>query len=433
MVSFWPFKGRDDSATFEKTLSTLSTKITQTTTRLDTQRQHSRRFKALWTLYTTFAYLLYSIVLVLVLGWRDWGMKEYDVIVGGPALIYVVRAAGSRFFEYRISKTSRYLDSLYKQRDETIEKLKVATKYNSTQQLLEKYGGDSPSSGKSRAKNERKDSSVTAKSRGAKGSQKQAPVPRTGLPPPPTANIRRPMPIPPQEVPQGLNPGYSPSSTFPSPPPPPPYPPQSRPIEDAPGFAPNAFPPPSSQYAENASHWYDRLFDVLLGEDETQPRNRLVLLCTNCRLVNGQAPPGVKTAEELGRWRCFSCGAWNGEESETKKVLADIKSQSRARESQTHTRPQAGDAAWEPVSVENVSSGEEATDEAGVIVATSEDDREGQTEMRDEDEHVQGDTESASELQSEPELETEPEPEPEPEPVRKPKRGRPKGSKNRKG
>lgn len=360
-------------------------------------------------------------------------MKEYDVIVGGPALIYVVRAAGSRFFEYRISKTSRYLDSLYKQRDETIEKLKVATKYNSTQQLLEKYGGDSPSSGKSRAKNERKDSSVTAKSRGAKGSQKQAPVPRTGLPPPPTANIRRPMPIPPQEVPQGLNPGYSPSSTFPSPPPPPPYPPQSRPIEDAPGFAPNAFPPPSSQYAENASHWYDRLFDVLLGEDETQPRNRLVLLCTNCRLVNGQAPPGVKTAEELGRWRCFSCGAWNGEESETKKVLADIKSQSRARESQTHTRPQAGDAAWEPVSVENVSSGEEATDEAGVIVATSEDDREGQTEMRDEDEHVQGDTESASELQSEPELETEPEPEPEPEPVRKPKRGRPKGSKNRKG
>jgi hypothetical protein len=119
MVSLWPFKVRppvqqrtpqyspiqasksnsslfslnkqaEDSspAFFEKTLSTLSEKITRATTRLDLHRQHARRFKALWTLYTTFVYLLYSIILALVLGWQNWGVKEYAAIVGGP-VVYV--------------------------------------------------------------------------------------------------------------------------------------------------------------------------------------------------------------------------------------------------------------------------------------------------------------------------------------------------------
>jgi hypothetical protein len=80
-------QGDDDSpAFFEKTLSTLSTKITQTTARLDLHRQHARRFKALWTLYTTFIYLSYSIILALVLGWQNWGVKEYAAIAGGPVM-----------------------------------------------------------------------------------------------------------------------------------------------------------------------------------------------------------------------------------------------------------------------------------------------------------------------------------------------------------
>jgi hypothetical protein len=80
-------QGDDNSAaSFEKTLSTLSTKIAQATARLDQQRQSSRRIKALWTLYSTFAYLFYSIVLALILGWESWGVKEYAAIAGGPVL-----------------------------------------------------------------------------------------------------------------------------------------------------------------------------------------------------------------------------------------------------------------------------------------------------------------------------------------------------------
>lgn len=79
------FQGEDNSpASFEKTLSALSTKITQASTRLDATRQQARRFTALWTLYSIFIYLLYTTIDVLVLGWKNWGVLEYAAVFGGP-------------------------------------------------------------------------------------------------------------------------------------------------------------------------------------------------------------------------------------------------------------------------------------------------------------------------------------------------------------
>ena len=72
------------------------------------------------------------------------------------------------------------------------------------------------------------------------------------------------------------------------------------------------------------SHWYDRILDALLGEDETQPKNRLALICNECRLVNGQAPPGIRTLEDIGRWRCGGCGAWNGKEKAQEDAVAGL-------------------------------------------------------------------------------------------------------------
>ncbi|KAL4888391.1 hypothetical protein BDV59DRAFT_196556 [Aspergillus ambiguus] len=399
MVSLWPFKGQDDSpASFEKTLSTLSTKISQTTARLDSHRQHARRFKALWTLYTTFAYLLYTIIVALVLGWENWGITEFAALIGGPIVIFGVRTGATKFFDFRINKTQRHLDDLHKQRDETIEKLKIATKYNSTQQLLEKYAGE-PSPKPSRAKGgdqEKRRSDAKRKP----STPQQAPVQRTGLPPPPTANIRRPAPIPetpPQVFPPSPNPNYQ---QPPRGPPPPNMPPSPMPAFDEPGFAPNAFPS-APQYVEQ-HRWYDRLLDVLLGEDETQLKNRMVLICTTCRLVNGQAPPGIKTPEELGRWRCGSCGAWNGEESETTKVLERIQNESRS-----------GDGAWESVSRgdgDNQSSVDDVTDDA-VMVATA---------MSD-DEPADTDSGASEDVEKEEKAE--------PQPKQKSKRGRTRGGK----
>ncbi|KAJ5979821.1 hypothetical protein N7481_007119 [Penicillium waksmanii] len=378
MVSLWPWKGEDNSpANFEKTLSTLSTKIAEATTRLDQHRSSARRFKALWTLYSTFAYLFYSIVLALVLGWESWGVKEYAAIAGGPVLIYVVRTFGSRLFEYRITRIQRRLDDYNKQRDATIEKLKVATKYNSTQQLLEKYGGESP---------------------------KQIPSPTTHAGPGPTEK-RNPA-TPSQPVARTVNnPLQDPPGTAPSPPPgynqesgqqqlppntpPSPSPPSPIPQPDEPGFAPNAFPS-SGQYIEQP-HWYDRLLDVLLGEDEMQPRNRMAMICASCRLVNGQAPPGIKTPEELGRWRCGSCGAWNGVESETTKMLSSLRQRA------------PGQGSWDAGRVSNENIPGQTEEEDTDIVQNSEEDADPAKEESEEDDVKEEEEEEEAEEKSEPE------------------------------
>ncbi|RAK96024.1 uncharacterized protein BO80DRAFT_429405 [Aspergillus ibericus CBS 121593] len=424
MVSLWPFKAEDTSpASFEKALAALSAKITRATTRLDLHRQHARRFKALWTLYTTFAYLLYSIILALVLGWQNWGLTEYAAIIGGPVLIYLIRTASTRYYDYRITKSQSYLDDLQKQREKTIEDLKTATRWNSTQQLLEKYGGAPPKPTRS---NSIKSGDAKRKSEGTgKRKQQQQPpqhVQRTGLPPPPTANIRRPTP---QQLPTPQHPPTPPVGFQQQPqqqPSPHMFPgqqgaPNNMGVEE-PGFAPNAFPS-APQYVEH-SQWYDRLLDVLLGEDETQPKNRIVLICSTCRLVNGQAPPGVKRLEELGRWRCGSCGAWNGEESEAKKVLAGIQKE-----------PQSPEATWEPVSSvdgETRSSMGDVTDE-GVMVAASDDQlsRSSGAETPEEQESAQ----QSQEEEEEEEEEEEPEPEPEPEPSKRMTRARAKSGRRK--
>lgn len=315
MVSLWPF-GRSDSssaASFEKQLSQLSTRINRYASQSETLRSKQRRYKALWTLYSGFAYILIAAILTLVTGWDKWSAPEYTAVAGGPVLIYGVRKALGAWYEYRLQNAQTRLDETTKEREKVIKKLKEATKYDSTQQLLDKYGGGSPKQerGKSPSQGKRKPSA-----RQSLPAQFQ-PGQRTGFAPPPTANIQGRQPPPQNPVDAKL------ASASGAPPP------AQGPGAPGESFAPNAFPsrppPPSShnsQYAPpSGPAWYDRLMDIVLGEDETQAKNRFVLICANCRLVNGQAPPGTRTLEEVGKWRCKECGTMNGVESEVGKVL----------------------------------------------------------------------------------------------------------------
>ena len=77
-------KADSSAATFEKALSSLATKIERTTAKIDTSRRNSRRVKAMWTLYTTFAYIFALLILVLVIGWENWQIDEYGAVVGSP-------------------------------------------------------------------------------------------------------------------------------------------------------------------------------------------------------------------------------------------------------------------------------------------------------------------------------------------------------------
>jgi hypothetical protein len=220
--------------------------------------------------------------------------------------IYIVRTITTRLYDWRISSTDTYIKTLSKERDGTIERLKESTKYNSTQQLLEKYGSQPKSK-----------SPATPAGKKPQDPQKPAPAPgsRTGIAPPPTANIQRPS----NPHPGPPHPPTSPAASPQGPPALPPPPPTEAPAAE---FAPNAFSAAelTKQYSSapaptfTETHWYDRIMDALLGEDETQAKNRLALVCSECRLVNGQAPPGARSLEDVGRWRCGECRAWNGKE-----------------------------------------------------------------------------------------------------------------------
>ncbi|GAM88093.1 hypothetical protein ANO11243_061240 [Dothideomycetidae sp. 11243] len=314
MVSFWPFKGGDTSAAgFEKILANLSQKINKQNAKDARLRSQQRRLRVLWTLYTGFAYLAALLILVLVVGRRNWDVAEYTGLAASPVAIYMVRLVIDTVYNYRINGTQGQLEELQKQRNEAIEKLKAATKYNSTQQLLEKYGGESgsPSPKQPKAKQSRKSGPI---------SPPKAPSQRTGLPPPPTANIPQHN-IPPSPPPAPNQPTSTPSSPVLAP----------SPTAE---FAPNAF---SSSTAPEQVHpliqprWYDRVLDAILGEDETQPRNRIALICRVCRLVNGQAPPGTRDLKDVGVWRCMACHATNGVQTPAEKALSEaVKEEKKA-------------------------------------------------------------------------------------------------------
>ncbi|OAQ58833.1 protein lunapark [Pochonia chlamydosporia 170] len=294
------FKGDDSSpASFEKTLSALSSKITTSQAHLDRLHTNSRRVKVLWTLYLGFAYLVYAIVLLLVVGYRNLGAYEWTGMAGGPILIYATRTLITTYFTFRIDSLTTRLKAHQQERANTIQKLKDATKYDSTMELIEKYGGENKPKPK---KNEPKEDSP----KDAKKHPQPQPG-RTNLPPPPTANIVRPEAQQQQQKQEQQN------------------------AEVGAEFAPNAFthpppPPPrtNNQYMTPETHWYDRIFDVLLGEDETAAKNRFALICDSCRLVNGQAPPGTKSLGEVGMWRCMGCGATNGEVDEGKRIIEEV-------------------------------------------------------------------------------------------------------------
>ncbi|KAK4125169.1 hypothetical protein N657DRAFT_644005 [Parathielavia appendiculata] len=252
------------------------------------------------------------------------GPLEWTGMAGGPVLIYVVRAVTTAFFDYRIERLSIQLKEYQTERAKTIQKLKDATKYDSTLELLEKYGGVENKQTKGKKEVEKEEGAEREKD--GRPKQKHPGLPqRTNMPPPPTANIQRP-PATHTGTPQPR-----PQSRLGSPPQP-----QSNraDMDTSAEFAPNAFdgkPPPAfMQYPPAAmapqaeSHWYDRILDTLLGEDETAAKNRIVLICSSCRLVNGQAPPGTKSLSELGMWKCMACGASNGELEEGKRIVQEV-------------------------------------------------------------------------------------------------------------
>ncbi|OAQ97492.1 hypothetical protein LLEC1_04140 [Akanthomyces lecanii] len=337
MVSFWPW-GNDDTspASFEKTLSALSSKIASTQTTLDRTRARARRVKVLLVLYLGFAYLAYAVVQLVVVKYWNMGALEWVGMAMGPVLITLTRKLVGAYLNFRTEILGRRLKDQQEERTKTIQKLKDATRYDSTMELIEKYGGGKKNEAP-RSDGKRKGGDKQSQQPDARNGATE----RTRLPPPPTANIKPRTAEPPASGPS---------------------PPGPNSLEAGAEFAPNAFthhpPPPlrdqqSAPYATGPadSHWYDRIFDVLLGEDETLPKNRIVLLCQSCRLINGQAPPGTRNLAELGVWRCMGCHAMNGTVDEAKRIVDEALASSQQIVEEEVNVPVENEEGYEAVNV----------------------------------------------------------------------------------
>ncbi|KAF3916327.1 hypothetical protein ABW21_db0204401 [Orbilia brochopaga] len=85
MVSLWPWSGQDDSpGAFEKKLSSLATQILDHEKRLNTLRTRGRRLKALWTLYTIIAWVIYASILGLVVGFDHANVYQIAALGVSP-------------------------------------------------------------------------------------------------------------------------------------------------------------------------------------------------------------------------------------------------------------------------------------------------------------------------------------------------------------
>ncbi|KAJ2905651.1 Protein lunapark [Zalerion maritima] len=380
MVSFWPFGRGDPSspASFEKELSALSAKITDTQAYLDILRSRGRRVRGLVTLYLMLAYLLYGIVALAVIGQQNMGPLEWTGLAGGPVVIYTTRQLVAAFFNWRIDSAAAKLQAQQEERAKTIQKLKDATKYNSTLELLEKYGGGEPKKAKQQQQQQQgegHDGGGRPNSRQNKHRQHG----RTGIVPPVTANIQRNDGSNRPTTPNNLEPTaeFAPNADF-SPPQsaqgsmrgaPPGINPETLHPQSNMGHDPDLMPqqmhpsPQFTQYdAPSGPHWYDRFLDLLLGEDEMAPRNRIVLICSRCRLVNGQAPPGTKTLGDVGQWKCMGCGFVNGSEEEGRKILRELMLEKEAKGREV---PGGSEGSSDLVEVEKVDEEDDEDEEEG--------------------------------------------------------------------
>lgn len=166
-------------------------------------------------------------------------------------------------FEYLIRSSDARLDVLNSERQEKIEELKRKTNFYSTQALLKRFENsdgdgsfeDEPSPDQTHS---RQSSVQTSPSKSGHLYLQNAP--------------------------------QSPSPTA---------------LQDSSKFAFQPYVP----------RWYDRILDVLVGEDEMSPKNRYALICANCRNHNGLAQYGELPESVV--YICPHCGFKNGQSKTT--------------------------------------------------------------------------------------------------------------------
>lgn len=342
-MTMWSIFRRSQGTTssYEKALKSLAERIHRQQHLANRARSNLRRYKGLYTFYTALVWMIYTTITITMIlhdrniSWSSWTYRIMPILMG-PLVIMSGRRMIDAVWSRIIKSRDDYLLELRSEQRTKLEELKSRTNFNSTKSLLDMYERDATpvSSAPSSNTNTPEAQSRVAPLEGLSGPGAELSLlsPSIGiasnvgsgvLPPPGAVNelrhrkvVSNPVNTPPKlenwhataamsagtlnpSTPNAARPLVSsPSTTFPvlptnfvpSPPPGSPLPPQPRP-----------------------SQWYDRVLDLIVGDDETSPSNRFALICKKCHSHNGLLPPGDNPSDV--KYTCPRCGYFNEPET----------------------------------------------------------------------------------------------------------------------
>lgn len=269
------FRKDTDVKSLEKSLEVLASKINKHEALLSKLRANSRRFKGAVTLYGILFYAIYLAIWALFLARkytdrRKWIFETLPVLIG-PFLLYIIRNAISSYYERRIFNEEATLDTLRSQQKEKIEDFKNKTGFYTTKNLIERYSTSENTSSPRVASGSAANSPAVSKQSTPNSTQQRQvkqQVPQQAMS---STRLQSQSQITPQRpIPQSL------LGTVPTP----------ASLSGTPTRAMQQEPQRTAEFAPNADalptehrdrHWYDRMLDVIVGEDEGSDHSRYKL------------------------------------------------------------------------------------------------------------------------------------------------------------
>ncbi|KAI9569251.1 hypothetical protein HD554DRAFT_2020764 [Boletus coccyginus] len=262
----WFRKGNSED--YETILFGLAADVQNRQTRLAEIRLRERRTTLQFTLGTFFiwfAYVSLWYTRTLPPTWHDSKFGTAGMVVG-PVLILFARRMMQIWYSWKGNREEKTLKEVLKKQRKTVEEIKKKTNYYNTRNLIEKYDDPSP------------------------------------LTPGTTSLRRRNVPL--DSMPQ-----------TPLSPQPPPLPPQQQHLQTPNGQVrgPVLQLSPTPQLIQAArKHWYDKLADAVLGDDDDQSAtvatSRYALICQKCFAHNGLVK---ETVWEDTQYVCPKCDFFN--------------------------------------------------------------------------------------------------------------------------
>ncbi|KAF9094023.1 hypothetical protein BGX29_009700 [Mortierella sp. GBA35] len=314
---------------YEKILSDLDSNIRKAEMRLSAINLREKRMLGLWLIYSVLSWIGYTSVFALYLHQQyyddpqSWTIALAAVVFGLP-VIYVGRSAIAVWYKRAKSNEESQLSLLRADQRLKVEELKKKTAYYSTKTLLERYD---PSSQQQQRSNGTRPSGPDSRPN---------PAQQNGQPRPQQPNMMDPGlrqrqgqgvsngPMNPalQGRPMGVSSGMQPQPPHmgqgPHGHPNAPRGPQQMPY--GPGQPNHAMPPPYGS-SSNERHWYDKIVDVIVGEEG--PDSKYALICGQCFAHNGLALP--QEIEDI-QYVCPKCNFFNPSRRKTRMAASGIRS-----------------------------------------------------------------------------------------------------------